>query len=885
MIRTLYITITSFLFCVTTNAQSWLPTTPPPSFLTDHTFGFAINGKGYLVAGTTEFDGPANTFLLYDPESDEWTTLDTFPGGARGYAIGDVWDGKAYFGFGTTTSAIENDLWVFDPDSMKWTELDTCPCEPRLHPAFVAHNGKIFAGLGNGNNGNLNDWWEYDIATNQWSRKQDFPNLPRHHPYQFAVGDYVYTGFGHGAGIFNDWYRYDPVNEVWDTMSNIPAEGRVAGTQFSYADKGYVLSGDGEDHLSMEEGEFWEYDPALNEWTQLPPHPGKSRWAPASFIIDGVVYLFNGTTYFNTIGYVYQTEAYKFNLEPKKIYPNLEKVISHLYNAVIYDIESMSSGRWALAVKDAFVPLALWEDSLSIVILDSLGEIEKRIAINAFVQNEIKEMGPIWVLPNEEILVRYGVGNCDAGIFEYVLEKFDESGTSVWHFILEDWYTPTSMSLAPDGNILYQYSVTLMKISSETGEIMWENAYLFDSPSSYLFVPGTEDIILGDTSGLKYYSQVIMGDLVTYQLTHSYPLESGTGYLTLLGLDDQDVFYGMNTESKEIYRFRKDLIPKLIMVLPDGINEFHNKYSFSKDHLAIGLNFPNLEVMTFDTLGQWINSFEYELEGVSVNDIELTGEGLAVSGNYQSGATADDYPNFLYPDGRMEGWFKFISNYGDEGSMKLISLSVTDIEQLEVPVIDSFFSPGPDPGTLYNISGGKFRIQLANTGEEEIHSFSLNTIFNYRTNVWFCAPVSAGFIDSENHSIAPGESVWVEYVGLLAEDQKHIPSQFCFWTSSPNNLPDDYPNDDLYCVDNTVSTQPIIENLFSVYPNPADKEIEVILLTEYTDSKWSLIDTYGRILKKGAFIQSNSSINISELPEGIYFLIGDRVYEKIIICH
>lgn len=37
------------------------------------------------------------------------------------------------------------------------------------------------------------------------------------------------------------------------------AEGRVAGTQFSYLDEGYVLSGDGDDHLSMERGEFWRW--------------------------------------------------------------------------------------------------------------------------------------------------------------------------------------------------------------------------------------------------------------------------------------------------------------------------------------------------------------------------------------------------------------------------------------------------------------------------------------------------------------------------------------------------------------------------------------------------------------------------------------------------
>ena len=283
--------------------------------MTDHTFGFSIDGLGYLVSGTTEFSGPVKTFLQFDPIADTWNPLEDFPGPGRGYGIGDVWDRKAYFGFGQTPDSLLRDLWVFDPDSMTWTQLTSCPCAPRLHPTFVANLGKIFVGLGNNNDGNQIDWWEYDIASDSWSQKPEFPDVRRHHPYQFAIGDYVYTGFGHGNGIFREWYRYDPASEEWTRMADIPAEGRVAGTQFSYDGKGYVLSGDGDDHLSMETGEMWSYDPLTNTWDSLPPHPGKSRWAPASFVIDGVVYLYNGTTFFEGTGYVYQEEAYSYDLK------------------------------------------------------------------------------------------------------------------------------------------------------------------------------------------------------------------------------------------------------------------------------------------------------------------------------------------------------------------------------------------------------------------------------------------------------------------------------------------------------------------------------------------------------------------------------------------
>jgi N-acetylneuraminic acid mutarotase len=313
--HTTYYIFILLLLTISSYAQEWEEATPPPGFMTDHSFGFSIDGKGYLVAGTTEFTGHSKSFLQFDPETDEWTNLEDFPGHARGYGIGDVWDRKAYFGFGTSADSLLRDLWVFDADSAKWRQLSSCPCAPRLHPAFVANKGKIFVGLGNNNDGNLTDWWEYDIASDSWLQKPDFPDVRRHHPYQFAIGDFVYTGLGHGNGIFREWYRYDPSLETWERMADIPGEGRVAGTQFSYNGKGYVLSGDGDDHLSMETGEMWSYDPLLNTWDSLPPHPGKSRWAPASFVIDGVVYLYNGTTFFEGTGYVYQAEAYSFDLK------------------------------------------------------------------------------------------------------------------------------------------------------------------------------------------------------------------------------------------------------------------------------------------------------------------------------------------------------------------------------------------------------------------------------------------------------------------------------------------------------------------------------------------------------------------------------------------
>ena len=309
-----------FFICIWTHsqAQDWeqVASLPDEFNQTHHSFGFGLDGKGYIVSGLSSQADENSHFYQYDPVSNEWTRLEDFPGGARAYAIGDIWNGKAYFGFGTDGNNRLQDLWVFDPADRTWTQLESCPCVGRSHPALIALNGKIFVGMGSTDDGNAKDWWEYDMASNSWTQKPDFPAPARHHPYQFGIGEYVYAGLGHGDGfISNEWFRYDPLTETWLQVANLPSQGRVAGTQFSHNDIGYVLSGEGEDHRSMPTGEFWAYHPDLDIWEELPPHPERSRWAPASFILDGEVYVINGQTRLDLGDSYFQTTVYKYDLE------------------------------------------------------------------------------------------------------------------------------------------------------------------------------------------------------------------------------------------------------------------------------------------------------------------------------------------------------------------------------------------------------------------------------------------------------------------------------------------------------------------------------------------------------------------------------------------
>lgn len=277
-------------------AQEWEELNSPP-FFKHHSNGFGFNGKAYVMEGVdpTNVESTSTAVWEYTPDTDTWASLESFPGPARGFAIGDDWDGKYYYGFGASFPLTYfSDLWVFDPVDQFFTELPTCPCEGRFHPAFVAHNDKIYVGAGSGFASDLRDWWEYDILTQEWSQKPDIPGNIRHHTFQFSIGDEIYVGGGH----INNWIKYNPATEEWNAIDNLP-EGRVAGTQFQHNDYGYVLAGDDREHAHVPNSHtFMRYDATMDDWEFLPALPNGSRWAPSSFIIDDILYFFGGLSYF-----------------------------------------------------------------------------------------------------------------------------------------------------------------------------------------------------------------------------------------------------------------------------------------------------------------------------------------------------------------------------------------------------------------------------------------------------------------------------------------------------------------------------------------------------------------------------------------------------------
>src|SRR5690349_24668286 len=92
-----------------------------------------------------------------------------------------------------------------------------------------------------------------------WTQTDNFPAGPRSQAFTFTINDKVYVGGGwNGLTYQIDFWEFDPALNKWTQKANLPSR-RYGAFAFSVNGKGYM--GGGDNNLSFQ-NDFWEYDPA-----------------------------------------------------------------------------------------------------------------------------------------------------------------------------------------------------------------------------------------------------------------------------------------------------------------------------------------------------------------------------------------------------------------------------------------------------------------------------------------------------------------------------------------------------------------------------------------------------------------------------------------------
>jgi N-acetylneuraminic acid mutarotase len=144
----------------------------------------------------------------------------------------------------------------------------------------------------------LKDLWEYDAVVNTWSQKADFAGAARTGAVGFAIGARGYVGTGSTASgntaVVGDFWEYNPSTNAWTQKADLSSSARWLAVGFSIGSKGYVAMG--EVSGGNQTRGCWEYDPSSNTWTSRAAYLGLGRSRAAAFSLNGKGYVGTGAT-------------------------------------------------------------------------------------------------------------------------------------------------------------------------------------------------------------------------------------------------------------------------------------------------------------------------------------------------------------------------------------------------------------------------------------------------------------------------------------------------------------------------------------------------------------------------------------------------------------
>ena len=194
-----------------------------------------------------------------------------------------------------------NELWEYDSQNDTWTKKTNFPGVCRFLTTGFSINGKGYVGLGrNNNNLQETDFWEYDPTTDSWTQKAQFPGIGRDNAVGFSIDNkgYLGTGFTPTAqlsGIYHgDFWEYDPTLDTWTQKANVPDSARESAVGISLNGKGYLGLGSPK-YPNQGHTYFYEYDPTLDAWTQKQSVPEAAiRDLACIFHLHNEIYVVGG---------------------------------------------------------------------------------------------------------------------------------------------------------------------------------------------------------------------------------------------------------------------------------------------------------------------------------------------------------------------------------------------------------------------------------------------------------------------------------------------------------------------------------------------------------------------------------------------------------------
>ncbi len=244
----------------------------------------AIAGTGRL-----QFSGVNNTVAdmwRYDAPTDTWSEMPTYPGGVREGADAFTIGERLFVGFGSPFIQFTNDLYEYIPSTNSWVQM---PSVPGVTGFAYSHGFVIGNSYYIGPENGVGTVYAFNADTETWSTVAPFPGEDRRAQCAFSAGGKGYLGMGAGvfSGVYGDWWEYDPLADTWTEVASIsPVSDQSTATQVN--DRGYVFN------VGGNQRNLHAYDVPGDEWLFQSTLPTDRIANGTLFSIGGQGYLVFG---------------------------------------------------------------------------------------------------------------------------------------------------------------------------------------------------------------------------------------------------------------------------------------------------------------------------------------------------------------------------------------------------------------------------------------------------------------------------------------------------------------------------------------------------------------------------------------------------------------
>jgi N-acetylneuraminic acid mutarotase len=256
------------------------------------------------------------TFLFFASHA-QWVKQDDFKGSIRFAATSFVVNEEAFVVGGTIESGPSyityNETWKYIPTTAAWAKQSAYPGGKMYAGISFVIDNIAYVGLGANQSGVVgNALWAYNSATDSWEEKTNFPGNGRVFAFAFSANGkgYIGTGLtflGGAATYLDDFWEYDPATDQWTQKTNYPGGGKVGMAAVSINDIGYVGLGDDGGFFY---NDFYRYESVTDSWIGLTSFPGENRSFYQMEAAVGDIYLIGGEKAHN----VYSAEMWQYSI-------------------------------------------------------------------------------------------------------------------------------------------------------------------------------------------------------------------------------------------------------------------------------------------------------------------------------------------------------------------------------------------------------------------------------------------------------------------------------------------------------------------------------------------------------------------------------------------